>query len=91
MKLEIVPNRSSHPNPFARSRSRRLSGRFAKEAQHTGGDSLFSPGRKECRWIDGDPATNFQMCGAPVKGHSSYCKDHHKVVFRKTKGLPHVD
>lgn len=41
--------------------------------------------RLDCRWTDsvGHPSA-YEFCGAPVKGGSSYCAEHHARVYLKT-------
>lgn len=36
---------------------------------------------KTCQWIEGEPEDR-NFCNAPVAEHSSYCPEHHAVVWR---------
>lgn len=44
-----------------------------------------------CQWIEGESHER-KFCGKPVcerpRGPSSYCEDHHKVVFQPVKEKP---
>lgn len=43
---------------------------------------LSDIGAHQCKWCEGDPLTaDHSFCGAPVKGGTSWCPDHHARVF----------
>lgn len=64
-----------------------------KEAEllcsHTGLKALVPPselsGFNKCKYVIGDPKKHWAMCGRPIEKHSSWCKDHMKVVFMDSK------
>lgn len=40
----------------------------------------------ECRWINGEPSADVQVCGHPVEGLSAYCEHHQGRVRVKGSG-----
>lgn len=52
-----------------------------------GGDNKLLTEPDQCKWIDGDPKKNWQMCGKKTKHGSAYCAEHRKVCYEPRK--PH--
>ena len=49
----------------------------------------LGPPAKTCQWLHGEPAER-NFCGEPVKCGSSYCAEHHAMVWQKPDPKKHT-
>lgn len=87
-RSNLLPLRPSSPKPAAKPLERPVATVRPPPRMVAAPISLLDARAFECRWIV-DGYTPAHVCGQPTRSGSSYCPEHHRIVWRPAEKSPH--